>query len=66
MRQTGDWGGEGNLSTEKVIELLHARIDITEMDKIRQEVAPFVKDQRSLDVWSRDFFHSTAVRIVSV
>jgi hypothetical protein len=66
MRQTGDWGGEGNLSVEKVIELLHARIDITEVDQIRQEVAPFVKDQRSLDVWSRDFFHSIAARIVTV
>jgi predicted nucleotidyltransferase component of viral defense system len=66
MRQTGDWGGEGNLSVEKVIELLHARIDITEVDQSRQEVAPFVKDHRSLDVWSRDFFHSIAARIVTV
>ena len=66
MRQTDDWGGEGNLSTEKVIELLHARIDITEVDQIRQEVAPFVKDRRSLDLWSRDFFHSIAAQIVVV
>lgn len=66
MRQTGDWGGKGNLSAEKVIELLHARIDITEVDQIRQEVAPFVKDQRSLDVWSREFFHTIAARIVTV
>jgi len=36
-----------------------------EVDQIRQEVAPFVKDQRSLDVWSRDFFHSIAARIVA-
>jgi len=66
MRQTGDWVGEGNLSVEKVIELLHARIDITEVDQIRQEVAPFVKDRRSLDLWSRDFFHSIAAQIVVV
>ena len=66
MRQTGDWGGKGNLSAENVIELLHARIDITEVDQIRQEVAPFVKDQRSLDVWSREFFHTIAARIVTV
>ena len=66
MRQTGDWGGEGNLSAEKVIELLHSRIDITEVDQIRQEVVPFVKDRRSLDVWSRDFFHSIAAQILAV
>jgi predicted nucleotidyltransferase component of viral defense system len=66
MRQTGDWDGKRNLSAEKVIELLHARIDITEVDQIRQEVAPFVKDQRSLDVWSREFFHTIAARIVTV
>ena len=66
MRQTGDWGGEGNLSAEKVIELLHARIDIAEVDQIRQEVAPYLKDQRSLDAWSRDFFRSIAARIVEV
>ena len=66
MRQTGDWGGEGNLSAEKVIELLHARIDIAEVDQIRQEVAPYLKDQRSLDAWSRDFFRSIAARIVAV
>lgn len=66
MRQTGDWDGKRNLSAEKAIELLHARIDITEVDQIRQEVAPFVKDQRSLDVWSREFFHTIAARIVTV
>jgi predicted nucleotidyltransferase component of viral defense system len=66
MRQTCDWREVGNLAGEKAIELLHARIDSIEVDQVRREVAPFVKDQRSLEVWSRDFFHSVAARIVVV
>jgi len=30
------------------------------------EVAPFIVDQRALDVWSRDFFRQIIPRIVSV
>ncbi len=66
MRQTGDWREDRALSGENVIELLHDRIDKIDVDQVRQEVAPFVKDRRSLDVWSADFFHSVAARIIAV
>jgi predicted nucleotidyltransferase component of viral defense system len=66
MRQTGNLRADENLSAERLTELLHERIDTVEVDQFRQEVAPFVKDRRTLDVWSPDFFHSIVARIVMV
>ena len=66
MRQTGDWHEDGHLSSDDVFELLQDRIDTIDVDQVRREVAPFVKEPRSLDVWSRDFFHSIVARIVAV
>ncbi len=66
MRQTGHSREDENLTAERLTELLHERIDTIEVDQIRQEVAPFVKDRRSLEVWSRDFFHRIVARIVMV
>ena len=66
MRQTGDWIGQGNITEQKIIELLHDRIATLDIDQVRREVAPFLTDQQSLDVWSTGFFHSIVERIITV
>jgi predicted nucleotidyltransferase component of viral defense system len=66
IRQTGDWRNDSKITGRKLLELLHDRIDTLDIGQVKQEVAPFVKDRRSLEVWSRDFFHSVAARIVVV
>jgi hypothetical protein len=63
MRQTGHWNGEQSLSPAAFTDLLFAAIDQLDVSQARRDVAPFVKDQRMLTIWSHDFFRDVASRI---
>jgi hypothetical protein len=56
MRHSGDYFGEERLTRARLLDLLRRRVLELDVSKIREEVAPFVRDWRSLEVWSRDFF----------
>lgn len=63
MRQSGDYLEETPLTLEELHRRLHLNIDELDVDNARKEVSPFVKDVRSLDIWSKDFFLAAASRI---
>ncbi len=63
MRQTGHWTGPSALTEADFRSLLAARIEKVDIDQIRREVEPFVKDPVSLTVWSKEFFLDVASRI---
>ena len=63
MRQTGHWTGPTPLTAAEFRVLLTRRIDSVDIDQIRREVEPFVKDTASLAVWSKEFFLDVASRI---
>ena len=63
MRRSGDYTGEERLTLEKVRDFLNRAVDSLDVDRARREVSPFVRDQRSLEVWSRDFFRRMIVRV---
>jgi len=63
MRQTGHWRGEEPLSSGAFRELLFDTIDRVDINQARHDVAPFVKDQRALAIWSHDFFRDVASRL---
>ena len=63
MRQSGDFTGKTHLSRGRLIELIYNAIDNVNIDLARQEVAPFIDDIRSLEIWSKDFFKAAAQRI---
>ena len=63
MRQTGHWSGEQRLSLPTFTDMLYETIDRLDIDQARRDVAPFVKDQQMLDIWSHDFFQDVAMRI---
>lgn len=63
MRQTGHWSREQPLSPAAFNDLLFAAIDQLEVSQARRDVAPFVKDQQMLTIWSHDFFRDVASRI---
>jgi hypothetical protein len=42
---------------------LFEAIDRLDVNQARKDVAPFVKDQRMLALWSHDFFKDVASRI---
>jgi predicted nucleotidyltransferase component of viral defense system len=63
MRQTGHWAGPSALREEEFRLLLTRRIDRVDVNQIRREVEPFVKDPGSLALWSKEFFRDVASRI---
>ncbi len=63
MRQTGHWSGDQILSPTAFTDLLYEAIDRLDVNQARKDVAPFVKDQQMLAIWSHDFFWDVARRI---
>lgn len=58
IRQSGDYQFEGRLTLERLKELLHNAIDNIDVEKLKQDVYPFVSDENCMDVWNREFFHN--------
>lgn len=63
MRQTGHWNGDAVLQRGDFSELMLTAINRLDIDQARQDVAPFVKDQQALAIWSHDFFRDLVSRI---
>jgi predicted nucleotidyltransferase component of viral defense system len=66
MRQSGNYNEEGPLSVEKLRSLLQDAVNKLDVEKARKEVSPFVRDQRTLDVWSTEFFADVVQRVVPI
>lgn len=64
MRQSGHYVGAVRLTKESLIKILNEVIDSLDVDKARNEVAPFVNDARSLEIWSKDFFRAASAKII--
>jgi len=63
MRQTGHWKSEKPLSLNEFRSLLEKRIENLDFGITRQEVEPYVKEPKKLEIWSREFFMDIATRI---
>jgi predicted nucleotidyltransferase component of viral defense system len=63
MRQTGHWTRPVPLTAEDLRDLVSKRIEKVDIDQIRREVEPFVKDPEALAIWSKEFFLDVASRI---
>lgn len=63
MRQTDHWSGDAALQRGDFTELMQTAIHRLDIDQARQDVAPFVKDQQALAIWSHDFFRDLVTRI---
>ena len=63
MRQTGHWTVSASLTEADVRDLLTKRIDKVDIDQIRREAEPFVKDAAALAIWSKEFFLDVASRL---
>jgi hypothetical protein len=66
MRQSGDYQDNDPLTQNKLLYLLQQAIDNLNVEHVRREVTPFIRDKRALDVWSQDFFSQTIKRIISI
>jgi hypothetical protein len=66
LRQSGDFREPGPLSAAKLQGFLLKAVEALDIDQCRQEVSPFVRDQRALEVWSHDFFVAVVQRVVAI
>jgi len=66
MRQSGDYTEKEELTSGKLHELLAQAINELDVEQVRREVAPFVRDRRALELWSQTFFQAVVKRITPV
>ena len=66
MRQSGDYTDDEVLAPEILQAMLRRAVDDLDVEKARREVAPFIRDQRALDLWSQEFFAEVITRIVTI
>ena len=56
MRQSGDYPDNGPLTPERMRQFLLSAIDDVDPEQIKEDIRPFLRDQRELDLWDKDFF----------
>jgi predicted nucleotidyltransferase component of viral defense system len=52
---TGDWKGD-TITPEEIIVLLKEKIHIVSFNNIKEDVMRFIKDDRVIQIWSREYF----------
>lgn len=45
-----------DMSKEDFIDKLKSRLNSTDIASVKRDVAPFIKDEKILDIWSNDYF----------
>ncbi len=65
-RQALDYHSEKPLTPETVLSLLRQRLEGLDMDAMRADVLPFLRNPQELDVWSREFFLNVFERLKGV
>lgn len=64
MRQTGHWNSTNMISETKLRSRLSDRIHSLNIRSAIEDVAPFVKERDSMNVWSKEFFKDVAERMI--
>lgn len=52
-----------SISLEQFKEVLHERLASTDINKVQEDVRPFLNDESELDIWSNDYFLQLADKI---
>jgi predicted nucleotidyltransferase component of viral defense system len=54
-KDTGDWQKD-SISEQQVLQLLKDKIDIISINKVKDDVVRFIKDEKTLDIWNQNYF----------
>ncbi len=58
LRQSEGWTSQSSLTQHDVLELLRKKISELNIGAAKRDVAPFLKDKKATELWSKDFFIS--------
>lgn len=64
MRQSGHYHSEKALTSEAFLDLMENKILGLNLDAAKEDIKRFIRDQREIDGWSKDFFRSLLPRIL--
>jgi hypothetical protein len=64
MRQSGDWLRETPLDGESLQKRLEERFIATNFEQAKEDITPFLKDTRELNLWTLDFFQDLTPQIL--
>jgi len=63
-QDSGDWPS-ASMNQEDFFGLLHKKIDLVSMERVKDDVLPFIKDHNKLAIWSSGYFHDL-VRLIQL
>ncbi|RQO75615.1 hypothetical protein DBR43_09770 [Pedobacter sp. KBW06] len=55
-QDSGDWNKE-SMTVPELMELLHAKIDAVNMDRVKADITRFIANPSVLDIWTPVYFH---------
>ncbi len=58
MKASGHVDQDSTLTKQDLLEMLLKKFSLIDYKQAKQDVMPFIKDSKSLQVWSQDFFDS--------
>lgn len=61
-QDSGDWTMD-SISETQFMELLRNRIDTLSIEQAKNDVRPFIKDAKRLDIWSKEYFRDLADKV---
>ena len=61
-KDTGDWNKK-SITEKQFLKLLREKINSTSLNKVKEDVVHFVKNDNVLDIWSPDYFNDLAEKI---
>jgi hypothetical protein len=44
------------MSRQQFFHLLHDKINTVSFDKVKEDVVRFIQDEKSLEIWSKNYF----------
>lgn len=66
LRQSGGWENKRALTKSDLLTLLKKRFENLDVESARKEVSPFLRDDASTALWSKEFFVSLLTKVQSV
>ena len=64
--QSGHYDGASPLTEAEVRSRLSQRLEQVDMEQLKDDVRPFLRDPSVLDIWSKDFFRDVFGRLTAI
>ncbi len=60
--ESEDWS-EKSITKNQLLELLHAKINSTKIENVKEDVIRFIQNSNELEIWSQDYFNKLVVNL---